>query len=81
MCFFSQIIRSSVQISDTSRTESLPSETVVAWTDPIIGAVAEPPKVTPFLIRHTPWTNFEFGGCLRLVLNILDTFFIWKFRM
>ena len=42
----------SLQISGKNRLESLPSETVVAWTDPIVGAVAEPPKVTPYIIRE-----------------------------
>ena len=41
-----------LQINGKRRSESLPSETVVAWTDPLIGAVAEPPKVTPYVIKE-----------------------------
>ena len=32
--------------------ESLPSETIVAWTDPTIQAIAEPPKITPNVIHE-----------------------------
>ena len=27
--------------------ESEPSETIIAWTDPIVPAIAEPPRVQP----------------------------------
>ena len=39
--------------------ESLPSETIVVWTDPTIQAIAEPPKVTPNEIHEGD--NFQVG--------------------
>ena len=36
-----------VQTVDGAGTASEPSETVVAWTDPIVPAFAEPPNIQP----------------------------------
>ena len=41
-----------VQTVDGDGAASEPSETVVAWTDPIVPAFAEPPNIQPRYLQH-----------------------------
>ena len=55
-------------LKDKTIQESLPSETIIAWTEPSVQAIAEPPKVTPSILQEGD--NFQVIDALSFHFDI-----------